>query len=107
MGGEPTLGLEGAQSRPCARAHASIDRARIVSVARERALGSGNAGSVRSVGLRGASQSGGVRHQGQDLSGHHFLVAGNSRSYDGGLRQERGVDDLADLAAQVFAQVPR
>ena len=61
MRGEPTFALEGAQSRSCARAHASVDRARIVSVARERALGSGNAGGVRSVEPRGAPQSGGVR----------------------------------------------
>ena len=50
MGGEPPLGLEGAKSRPGARAHTSVDRTRIVSVTRERALGRSDAGSVRSVG---------------------------------------------------------
>ena len=64
VGSEPALGLEGSQSRPGARAHKSVDRARIVSVSRERALGRGDAGGVRSVGSLGAPQSGSVRELG-------------------------------------------
>ena len=55
MGGESLFGLEGAQSRPGTRTHASVDWARILSVTREGALGRGNASSDRFVGLRRAS----------------------------------------------------
>ena len=73
MRDEPLLCLKGAQSASCTRTHMSVDGPRIVPVVCEHALGRGDAGGFRSVGLWRAAQSGGIWQPGQDLFVHHLL----------------------------------